>query len=124
MKRTLAAALAILITLLLGACAPQAAGTAQPPSTTITLETPEAVATNRAALEAWHLMELARLQTGEYTTNALVDLSLPQGVQWRVESFSGDEYALRFTSSNVSELEWLVTPQGVSATRVTGDQSS
>ena len=124
MNKISAAALAALVTLLLSACAPQATGTAQPPSTTITLETPEAVATNRAALEAWHLMELARLQTGEYTTNALVDLSLPQGVQWRVESFNEDAYALRFTSSNVSELEWLVTPQGVSATRLTGDQSS
>ncbi len=111
---------AALITALLGACAPQAAPSAQPPGTTITLETPEAVATNRAALEAWHLMELARLQTGQYTTNALVDLTLPQGVQWRVESFSGDGYTLRFVSSNVTDLEWLVTPQGVSATRVSG----
>ena len=126
-KKTLLA-LTALLGLLLSACAPQATqqATQGAPATgsTITLDTPEAVAINRAALEAWHLMELARLQTGQYTTNALVDLTPPQGVQWRVEGFSGDAYTLRFTSSNVTDLEWLVTPEGVSAVRVAGQDAS
>ena len=116
--------LTALLGLLLSACAPQATQGAPATGSTITLDTPEAVAVNRAALEAWHLMELARLQTGQYTTNALVDLTPPQGVQWRVEGFSGDAYTLRFVSSNVTDLEWLVTPEGVSAVRVVGQDAS
>ena len=116
--------LTALLGLLLSACAPQATQGAPATGSTITLDTPEAVAVNRAALEAWHLMELARLQTGQYTTNALVDLTPPQGVQWRVEGFSGDAYTLRFVSSNVTDLEWLVTPEGVSAVRVGGQDAS
>ena len=116
--------LTALLGLLLSACAPQAAQGAPATGSTITLDTPEAVAVNRAALEGWHLMELARLQTGQYTTNALVDLTPPQGVQWRVEGFSGDAYTLRFVSSNVTDLEWLVTPEGVSAVRVGGQDAS
>ncbi len=116
--------LTALLGLLLSACAPQATQGAPATGSTITLDTPEAVAINRAALEAWHLMELARLQTGQYTTNALVDLTPPQGVQWRVEGFSGDAYTLRFVSSNVTDLEWLVTPEGVSAVRVGGQDAS
>ena len=116
--------LTALLGLLLSACAPRATQGAPATGSTITLDTPEAVAINRAALEAWHLMELARLQTGQYTTNALVDLTPPQGVQWRVEGFSGDAYTLRFVSSNVTDLEWLVTPEGVSAVRVGGQDAS
>ena len=116
--------LTLLVGLSLSACAPQTTQGAPATGSTITLDTPEAVAVNRAALEAWHLMELARLQTGQYTTNALVDLTPPQGVQWRVEGFSGDAYTLRFVSSNVSNLEWLVTPEGVSAVRVAGQDAS
>lgn len=110
----------VALSLTLAACAPQTNQTAQP-GAVITLDSPAAVETNRVATAAWHRMQLGFLELGEYTTNVLVDLDLPQGVRWGIESFSGDSYTLLFTSSNVEGLEWLVTPEGVRARQRVGE---
>ena len=60
-------------------------------------------------------MEIGFLQTGTYTTNALVDLDLPRGVKWTLEEFSDSSYQLRFTSDDQPEEVWLVSPRGVMA---------
>ena len=101
--RTPLAALAL--ALLLAACAPQAIARA--------FATPEAEAVETIARIAFHRMEIARLEVGSYTTNALIDLDLPSGVRWIVTDFSADGYALRFTSDDLPQLAWLVSPAGV-----------
>ena len=93
--------------LLLGACAPRATTPAD------TLDTPEARQLEGVATEAFHRMEIGLLQTGAYTTNALIDLALPQGVRWTLEEFSAGSYLLRFTAASVPEYAWLVSPSGV-----------
>lgn len=105
---TLAAAFALLFS----ACAPRTAA----PSTA--LDTPQARATEETAEIAYHRMAIGFLQTGEYTTNALLELALPKGVKWTLEEFSTTNYQLRFTSDEVPAYAWLVTPQGVRITSV------
>lgn len=109
---------ALLLALLLGACAPRTTtGTAVPANGTAApeapLDDPAAAQLERTALEAFHRMEIARLQTGAYTTNALVDLTLPRGTRWTVLEFADGDYLLRFTSDEVPERHWLVSPTGV-----------
>lgn len=60
-------------------------------------------------------MEIGYLQTGSYTTNALVDLQLPRGVRWTLEEFSEQNYRLRFTDDSRPGVAWLVSPAGVTA---------
>jgi hypothetical protein len=96
-------ALAILLATL-AACAPRAA---LPRATTVSDEL------HRTALSAYHRMELAYLQAGAYTTNALIDLDLPRGVKWTLEEFTGDHYRLRFSDDARPGTEWLVSPAGV-----------
>lgn len=98
------AALALL--LVTSACAPRA-------TTASSLDTPEARQLEQVATIAFHRMEIGLLQTGEYTTNVLIDLELPQGVRWTLEQFSSGDYLLRFTSSHLPDYAYLVTPQGV-----------
>ncbi len=95
----------VLFAALLASCAPTA---------TPTSLSPEAQQVEQAAIVAYHRMEIGRLQLGEYTTNVLVDLELPQGTRWTLADFNEDSYALRFISENLPEVFWLVTPQGVS----------
>ena len=94
------------VVLSLSACAPRF-------STGGILATPAAVAAETAAQIAFHRMEIGLLQTGEYTTNALLELDLPQGVKWTLQDFSTTTYELRFTSAAVPEVVWEVTPDGV-----------
>ena len=102
--RSSAAVLVVAALLLaLAACAPAAAS----------FDTPAAREVERAAQEAFHRMELGRLQLGAYTSNVLVDLDLPRGARVTVEAFSDDDYTLRFTSDAALEVAWLVTPSGV-----------
>ena len=116
MKRRLLAA-ALGFTLLVSACAPRTASS-NPPNTpaSASLETPQARATAETAEIAYHRMAIGLLQTGEYTTNALLELALPTGVKWTLEEFSGADYRLRFTSDDVPVYVWLVTPRGVQVT--------
>ena len=114
-RRLLAAALGF--TLLFSACAPRAASPNPPNSPpNASLETPQAKATAETAEIAYHRMAIGLLQTGEYTTNALLELALPTGVKWTLEEFSGADYRLRFTSDDVPVYVWLVTPRGVQVT--------
>jgi hypothetical protein len=99
----------------LSACAPQL--TTPTTGGTLTLDSPEALAVQRAATAAWHRMEAGYLETGSYSTNVLADLALPQGTRWIIESFGDDDYTLRFSSSRVEEVVWIVTPRGVIAQR-------
>ena len=103
-----AALIALTLTLLLAACAPQATSPA--------FSSPEGMAVERIAQVAFHRMEIGRLQIGSYTTNVLVDLDLPQGVRWVVTDFSADGYSLRFTSDDLPQVAWLVSPAGVRRT--------
>lgn len=100
---------ALSLVLLVSACAPRATT----PSSA--LDTPEARQLEQTAAIAYHRMEIGLLQTGEYTTNALIDLELPQGAKWTLEEFSSADYLLRFTSSEAPGYAWLVTPGGVRA---------
>jgi len=75
------------------------------------------------AEEAYHRMEIGKLQDGEYNPNALLDLELPRGVLWTVEAFGVDSYRLRVSSQDISEYSWLVTPEGVQLITVTVSSS-
>ena len=77
------------------------------------LDSPVAVAVERAAQEAFHRMELGRLATGSYTTNVLVDVDLPRGSRITLEDFSGADYRLRVDADALPDVAWLVTPSGV-----------
>jgi hypothetical protein len=93
--------------LVMSACAPAATA----------FDAPEAREVEQAAQQAFHRMELGRLQTGAYTTNVLVDLDLPRGARITVEDASDDDFRLRLTSDATPELAWLVTPRGVQRLR-------
>ena len=127
-----------LLALLLAACAPRTqstptasppAGTATPPATAsgggagLALTDPAALEVDRAAREAFHLMGLEYARTGSYSVNVLVsDLTLPSGARWELADLKPQTYALRFTSDNVPEVAWLVTPTGVTTERVAANQ--
>lgn len=96
------ASLALLLVVLVGACAP-----------TVGFDTPAAQAAERSAWEAYHRMELGRLRLGVYTTNVLVDLVPPRGTRITVEAFDDDDYRLRVTSDEAPNAAWTVTPRGV-----------
>jgi hypothetical protein len=102
------------LALALAACAPRASETPN------ALNSPEARQLEQTATIAYHRMEIGFLQTGEYTTNVLIDLALPQGVRWTLEEFSSTDYSLRFTSSAVPDFAWLVSPRGVRVTNAGG----
>ncbi|MDR9390481.1 MAG: hypothetical protein RI554_00460 [Trueperaceae bacterium] len=138
MRRTAAALLAAL---LLGACAPAARPDAGPPPTDATpteatptptdatatptdatpaVEPPEPTAVvpndptdlERVAWLAWLEMEAARLRTGRYDTEALLDLALPSGVRWTVTRIAADDYALRVDRDG-DAAAYRVAPAGV-----------
>ena len=120
-KRRLLAAALVSFTLLVSACAPRTAPSNNPPGgaapvASAALGTPQARATAETAEIAYHRMAIGFLQSGEYTTNALLELALPKGVKWTLDEFSGTDYRLRFTSDEVPVYAWLVTPQGVQVT--------
>ena len=112
-RKLLPAALLGLV-LLFSACAPRATNTSD---SSATPSAPQAQQTEETAEIAYHRMAIGFLQTGEYTTNVLLELSLPKGVKWTLEAFSTTDYRLRFTSDDVSGYAWLVTPEGVRVTR-------
>ena len=72
---------------------------------------------HRVAVVAFHRMEIGLLETGAYTTNALIDLEIPRHVRWTLEEFGEGGYRIRFTSDSSPGEAWLVTPAGVSAAR-------
>jgi hypothetical protein len=115
MTRRLSWCLAALAVAALSACAPQL--TTPTLGGSFTLDSPEALAVQRTATAAWHRMEAGYLETGSYSTNVLADLALPQGTRWIIASFSQDDYTLRFDSSRVEGVVWIVTPRGVIAQR-------
>jgi hypothetical protein len=94
----------LLLLLLLAACAPRAV-------------TPSGNSAERAAQDTaliiYHRMQLGHLQTGTYTTNVLVDVDLPRGLRWTIESFPGETYELRVSDDALPGLYWEVTPAGV-----------
>lgn len=109
-RRAASLALAAVLLALLAACAPSA--------TTALPDDPAAREAERTARVAYHRMQIAFLETGAYTTNALVDLALPQGVRWTVDDFEpdGSSYRLRITHTEVPGVAWLVGPDGVRRT--------
>ncbi len=94
---------------LLGACAPGAFG---PGAAT----DPVATELERTAQVLYHRMELGRLETGVYTTNALIDVKLPEGARWTLQEFAtdGSSYVLVLRSSRLPSTAWRVSPRGVS----------
>lgn len=134
---------ALALALALAACAPRTQTSeqapenpARPPQTTpepdrppgnpgggVVLTDPAALEVDRAARQAFHLMGLEYTRTGAYSVNVLVsDLELPSGARWELENLEPETYALRFTSDNVSEVAWRVTPEGVEAQKVDTNQ--
>jgi hypothetical protein len=105
-RRLSTAAIALAALLILAACAPRAS---LPRAAAATDEL------QRTAMAAYHRMEIAFLQTGAYTTNALIDLDLPRGIKWTLEEFTGRDYRLRFTDDARPGTAWLVSPAGVAA---------
>lgn len=99
-----AALLLVVLAAVLASCAPQVQ--------------PSAAADDElrvTAMLAFHRMEIAYLEGGSYTTNALVDLELPKGVRWTLEEFGEDDYRLRFSRDERPSRALIVTPAGVSA---------
>ncbi len=82
------------------------------------LESQEAIETRQVADIAFHRMEIGKLQSGEYNTNVLVDLVLPQGTQWTLIAFGEGTYTLRFSSQAISGFAWLVSPEGVALSQL------
>lgn len=99
----------VILVLPLAACAPQSVA----PGAATTAATAVESELQRAALEAFHRMEIAFLQTGSYSTNALIDLDLPRGVKWTLEEFDDSGYRLRFTDDERPRDAWIVSPAGV-----------
>ncbi|HNR00340.1 MAG TPA: hypothetical protein PKN52_10080 [Trueperaceae bacterium] len=93
----------------LGACAPGAFGPAASTD-------PVATELERTAQVLYHRMELGRLETGVYTTNALIDVTLPEGARWTLQEFAtdGSSYVLVLRSSRLPSMAWRVSPRGVS----------
>ena len=118
MNKKLSCTLFIVLLSLLAACAPRTQGTSAAPETEVTFESPAAQEASRVATAAYHRMELAQLENGAYTTNVLINLELPRGVRWMLEDLNDDAYTLRFTSANVPNAAWIVTPEGVEPRRV------
>lgn len=58
-------------------------------------------------------MRLGYLETGQYTTSVLIDVYLPRGMRWTVESFPGDTFELRVSDDGLPGVHWEVTPAGV-----------
>lgn len=106
---------ALLLLLLLAACAPQV----MPPPASNSER-----AAQDTALVIYHRMQLGRLETGSYTTNALVDVELQRGLRWTVESFPGETYELRVSDDSLPGLYWEVTPAGVRRVQSISGQSS
>jgi|SRR5690606_12527586 len=69
----------------------------------------------RTAQVIYHRMELGFLETGAYSTNVLVDVSLPEGARWTLQEFAqdGSTYRLVLTSSRLEGAAWEVSPRGV-----------
>lgn len=108
----------VFVTLTLAACAPSTSSTSPtsaraPQRRVIIINNPAAEDVREIANIAWHRMQLNFLENGTYSTNVLVDLTLPQGVRWVLEDFSNRSYRIRFVSSAVPEIFWLITPDGV-----------
>ena len=99
--------MSVLIMLLLSACLPRLQGPTPLP------DTEAARQISLLAQEAFHRMAIGKLQTGSYTPNVLVDLKLPRGSLWTLESLGSDSYQLRFISDEVMGYAWLVSPVGV-----------
>lgn len=99
----------------LAACAPSTSTSNRAPQQrrVIIVNNPAAEDVIDIANIAWHRMQLNFLENGSYSTNVLVDLTLPQGVRWVLEDFSNRSYRIRFVSSDVPEIFWLITPEGV-----------
>lgn len=96
-----------LLALVLAACVPQ-----------ISSEVQSSAAYQQAqkyATIVWHRMELGYLQSGQYSTNVLVDLTPPKGVKLTLVGFGHGSYQLRVTSSQVPGVGWFVSPAGVEA---------
>lgn len=70
----------------------------------------------QTAWEAWLRMELGRLETGAYTTDALLELVLPAGVRWTVTAYGPDAYALAVTGDG-EPTGLRVDPDGVHVAR-------
>jgi len=77
------------------------------------LESQDAVLARQTADIAFHRMEIGKLELGTYSTNVLVDLDLPQGIQWTLVNFGDDSYELRFATAKIPSFAWLVSPAGV-----------
>lgn len=110
-RRAARTATALLLALLaLSACAPTS--TTPPPSPAATAEQQ---ALERTAYIVYHRMAIGYLETGSYTTNVLVDVSLPQGVRWTLLEYpqDGSSYTLRLTSDAVMGHAYRVSPAGV-----------
>lgn len=107
MKQTKLPLLVLSLILLLSGCLPRIGAPQNP------LESSEAIETQKIAELAFHRMEIGKLESGEYTTNVLIDLALPQGTQWTLIAFSEGSYTLRFSTESISDYIWLVSPTGV-----------
>ena len=95
----------------------------RPPGDGLVLTDPAALEVDRAARQAFHLMGLEYTRTGSYSVNVLVsDLNLPSGARWELENLEPETYALRFTSDNVPDVAWRVTPEGVTAEQTDANQ--
>jgi len=106
-KTTRLPLLAVCLVILLSGCLPGLGAPRDP------LESREAMETQNIAEVAFHQMEIGKLQSGDYTTNVLVSLDLPQGTQWTLIALGEGSYTLRFSSAAVSDYVWLVSPAGV-----------
>lgn len=105
---------ALLLAILVSACAPGAFGGAR-------ADDPVVAELQRAADIIYHRMELGRLEIGAYTTTPLIDARIPEGatltlIQYDAEN--GTTYTLLLSSSRYDGGSWRITPRGVS--RVSG----
>lgn len=115
-RRALGALLALALAVGLVGCAPSALSP-RPGTTAPSAADPAERDLQRTAAIVYHRMALGFLESGRYTTNVLVDVSLPQGVRWTLIDYpeDGSGYTLELTSDAVPARAYRVSPDGVRA---------
>lgn len=116
LRRAAPILLALVLAAALVGCAPSALAP-RPGTTTPSAADPAERDLQRTAAIVYHRMALGFLETGRYTTNVLVDVSLPQGVRWTLVDYpeDGSGYTLELTSDALPARAYRVSPDGVRA---------
>ena len=100
--------LLILLLVSLNACVPFL----MPPSPSLP-NTPHAQELQRLAEVVWHKMQIYYLSEGRYSSNVLVDVSIPQGSKVELQDIGSNYFLVRLSSSRLPQYFWNIQATGV-----------